>query len=284
MTLALVAALVGMMGYGVGSVLQALGAARATGPAVLRHPAYLAGLACDAVAWVASLVALRYLPLFVVQTLLAGSLGVTVLLARVVLRTRLRARDVVAVGVVAVTLAVIAGAAGPQSAQPAPAGFTAAMIIALLGTVVVGAALYGRSGSLPLAALAGAAFSGAALCARAMPGPIGWGLLVEPLALAVGAFGVVGAVAYARSLERGPVGPATAVLWVIEVVVPGVVGLAVLGDTVRPGWALPAAAAVVAACAACVVLAGGQPAPAEPAAAPAGDDRASPTAAAPPGL
>ncbi|MGV8964799.1 MAG: hypothetical protein ACOH2F_00845 [Cellulomonas sp.] len=283
MTLALVAALVGMAGYGVGSVLQALGAARATGPAVLRHPAYLAGLACDAVAWAASLVALRYLPLFVVQTLLAGSLGVTVLLGRVVLRTRLRARDVVAVGVVAVTLAVIAGAAGPQSAQPAPAGFTAAMIIALLGAVVVGAALYGRSGSLPLAALAGAAFSGAALCARAMPGPIGWGLLVEPLAFAVGAFGVVGAVAYARSLERGPVGPATAVLWVIEVVVPGVVGLAVLGETVRPGWALPAALAVAAACAACVVLAGGQPVPAEPAAAPAGDDRGSPAAAAPAG-
>jgi hypothetical protein len=271
MTLALVAALVGMVGYGVGSVLQALGAARASGPAVLRHPAYLAGLGCDAVAWVASLVALRYLPLFVVQSLLAGSLGVTVLLGRVVLRTRLRARDGAAVAVVAVALAVIAGAAGTQSAQPAPAGFTVAMLLTLLGTVVVGAALYGRSGSLPLAALAGAAFSGAALCARAMPGPIGWALLVEPLALGVVAFGVVGAVAYARSLERGPVGPATAVLWVIEVVVPGAVGLAVLGDTVRAGWALPAGLAVVAACAACVVLAGGQPALPAPVSTQSGD-------------
>ena len=74
MTVGLIAALVGMFGYGIGSVLQAAAAARASGPAVLRHPAYLAGLTCDAVAWLASLAALRSLPLFVVQSLLAGEL------------------------------------------------------------------------------------------------------------------------------------------------------------------------------------------------------------------
>jgi len=261
MTLALVAALVGMLGYGVGSVLQAVGAERASGPAVLRHPAYLAGLTCDGVAWLASLVALRSLPLFAVQSVLAGSLAVTVLVARLVLGTRLRPRDVVAVAVVAASLVAIAGAAGAQSAQPAPRGFAAAALLGLLLAVGVTVALYRRGGSLALAALAGAAFSGAALCARAVHGPIGWALLVDPIALSVAGFGAVGAVAYARSLERGPVGPATAVLWVIEVVLPGIVGLALLGDTVRAGWALPAVIAVVAACGACVALATGRPAP-----------------------
>jgi len=55
MTLALLAALVGTLGYGAGSVLQAIGTARATGLAVLRQPTYLAGLACDVLAWVSSL-------------------------------------------------------------------------------------------------------------------------------------------------------------------------------------------------------------------------------------
>lgn len=256
MTLALLAALVGMLGYSVGSVLQAVGSTRASGPAVMRHPAYLAGLACDAVAWLASLVALRHLPLFVVQSVLAGSLGLTVVLARVFLGARLRSRDVVAVAVVATALAVVAGASGAQSAQPPPPGFQPTALTWLVVTVLATAALYRRAGSLPLASLSGIAFSGAALCARAVHGGDGWArLLTEPLAWAVLGFGVVGALTYARSLERGPVGPATAVLWGVEVLVPGAVGVAVLGDGVRPGWALPAGLAVAAAVAACAVLA-----------------------------
>lgn len=69
------------------------------------------------------------------------------------------------------------------------------------------------------------------------------------------AYGVIGAVMYARSLERGPIGPATAALWVVEVVVPGLLGVAVLGDTVRPGWDLAALLGVALAVGACVVLA-----------------------------
>jgi len=255
-TLGLLAALVGMLGYGVGSVLQAVGAARASGPAVLRHPAYLAGLACDAVAWLASLAALRHLPLFAVQSLLAGSLGVTVVLAGVFLGARLRSRDAVAVAVIILALATVAGASGAQSARAAPDGFQAATLTVLLVMVVVSVTLYRDAGSLPVAALAGLAFSGAALSARAVQGGHGWSqILSEPLAWAVLGFGAIGGLTYARSLERGPVGPATAVLWGVEVLVPGIVGVVVLGDGVRPGWALPALLAVAAALAACVVLA-----------------------------
>jgi len=61
--------------------------------------------------------------------------------------------------------------------------------------------------------------------------------------------------AYLRALERGPAGGVAALSSVVEVLVPGVVGVAVLGDTVRAGWAVPVALAVVAAVAGCVVLA-----------------------------
>ena len=47
MTLAFLAALGGMVLYGLASVSQGYAAARASGPAVLRHPGYLAGLAGD---------------------------------------------------------------------------------------------------------------------------------------------------------------------------------------------------------------------------------------------
>ena len=256
MNLSLLAALAGTLAYGVGSVLQAVGASRASGPAVVTHPAYLAGLGCDGIAWLASIVALRHLPLFVVQSLLAGSLGVTVLLAAVFLGARLRARDVTCVAVVIAALAVVAGASGLQSARPAPSGFAAGTLVALVLTAALVLAAYSRAGSLALAAVAGLAFSGAALAARAVPSGAGPGaLLTEPLAWAVVGFGAAGALTYARSLERGAVGPATAVLWGIEVVVPGAIGVVVLGDGVRSGWAAPAMLAVVAVALACAVLA-----------------------------
>ncbi|WP_127131876.1 hypothetical protein [Georgenia sp. SYP-B2076] len=260
MTLGLAAALLGTLGYGAGSVLQAAATARASGPAALRHPLYLAGLGCDLVAWLASLLALRSLPLFVVQALLAGSLAVTVLLARVFLGTRMRGRDLLAVVAVAAALAVVAAAGGAQSAGAAPAGFTGAVLAGLGACVLALLVLYRRGGWPALAAVAGAAFSGAALCARAIqgPGPAGAGpvgLLTDPLVWAIPAFGLVGLMAYARSLERGNVGAATAVLWVVEILVPALVGVWALGDSVRPGWQLAAAAAIALAVAGCVTLA-----------------------------
>jgi hypothetical protein len=46
-----------------------------------------------------------------------------------------------------------------------------------------------------------------------------------------------------------------AVLWVVEVLVPGAVGVLALGDGVRPGWQIGAVIAVVVAVAGCAVLA-----------------------------
>ncbi|TPG17835.1 hypothetical protein [Pedococcus bigeumensis] len=256
MTFALLAALVGTLGYGVASVLQAVGTARANGMAVLKQPTYLAGLGCDATAWVASLVALRQLPLFAVQALLAGSLAVTVVVASVVLKTRLRVRDVVAVGAITVALVVLAASAGPPSAVKPPSAFTPVMMFVLAILVVVAVATWRRPRSVSFALVAGGAFSGAALCARAAHKAGGWGaLLHEPLAWGVLGYGAIGMVCYTLALDHGPVGPATAILWVVEVAVPAAVGVAVLGDSVRTGWGVPAAVSLVVALAACVALA-----------------------------
>jgi drug/metabolite transporter (DMT)-like permease len=252
---ALSAGLVGMLGYGVATVLQAVAARRAAGLAVLRHRLYLLGLACDGIAWLASLLALQRLPLFAVQALLAGSLGVTVLLARVFLGVGLRTRDWLAITGVALALVVIAAAAGVQSAQPPPAWFTPTMLASLAVLVVAILVLYRTGPAVLVAVVAALAFSGAALAARATP-VTGWQHLVsEPLAWAVLGFGVIGAVGLSRALERAAVGLVAAVLWVVEVLVPGVVGVLALRDGVRPGWQIAAVVAVLVAVAGCAVLA-----------------------------
>ena len=266
MTLSLIAAVAGAVLYGTASVLQAAAVRRSRGLRALRQPLYLAGIGCDGAAWLASLVALHALPLFTVQAVLAGSLAVTVVLARLVLRVTLRPVDGFAVGVVVAALAVLALAAGPDDGSRGglvvvPSWFAPAMLTALAALAIATALTYRRGLGLWFAVLAGLASSGAAIAVRATHVEArGSALAVvdvarQPLAWAVVGFGVLTAVTFARALERAAVGTSTAVLSVVDVVVPGAVGLAVLRDVVRAGWAPGAVAATVAALAACVVLA-----------------------------
>ena len=77
------------------------------------------------------------------------------------------------------------------------------------------------------------------------PGPVSWGtlgdLLRDPLVYAVVVMGVLGVLAFAAALQDGSVGTATAVLTVTEVVVPGVLGLILLGTGSGPARLIPAA-------------------------------------------
>ena len=88
LALSWVAAFIACLGYGVGSVLQSVGARRtaaATGLTglgrILGQLPYLLGLALDGVAFLAQVVALQRLPLFLVQSVLVASVGVTAVIA-----------------------------------------------------------------------------------------------------------------------------------------------------------------------------------------------------------
>ncbi|MBO3095455.1 hypothetical protein [Cellulomonas dongxiuzhuiae] len=256
MTLALLAAVAAAVGYGVSTVLEAVGTRRSPGAGALRQPLVLGALVLDGAAWLASLLALDRLPLFAVQAIQASSVVVVVVLARFVLGARTRRRDVLAVAVVVAALVVVALGAGEQPAVAPPVGFTTAMLVAAGVLVAALVAAYARGGAPLLTVLAGLGYSGAAIGAR---GAHASGDLLatvrQPLAVVIVVCGGVGVLAYLRALERGSAGGVAALSSVVEVLVPGVVGVAVLGDTVRAGWAVPVALAVVTAVAGCVVLA-----------------------------
>jgi drug/metabolite transporter (DMT)-like permease len=256
MTLALLAAVVAAVVYGVTTVMQAVAARRSPGLAVLRQPLLVAALALDGAAWLLSLVALDRLPLFVVQAVLASSVVVVVLLARAVLAAPARPGDLLAVVAAVAAVAVLASGAGEQPATTPPAGFTVVTLGASGLLVAATAACYARGGPVVLGLLGGLGYSGAAVAARGAHAADGLvGTVLQPLALAILVCGACGVVASVRALERGAAGTIAAVVSVTEVVVPGAVGLLVLGDHVRPGWAVGCAAAVVVALAACWVLA-----------------------------
>ncbi|MEI6453237.1 MAG: hypothetical protein WCO31_01445, partial [Actinomycetes bacterium] len=84
MLIAYLAALATALCYGLGSVLQSIGAKRVQSSSgmsvgslsrIFRQGPYLLGLALDGFGWLASLLALLRLPLFVVQAVVAGSIA-----------------------------------------------------------------------------------------------------------------------------------------------------------------------------------------------------------------
>ena len=256
MTFALLAAAVAAVAYGVSTVMQAVAMRRAHGLAGVAQPLVVGALVLDGAAWLLSLVALDRLPLFVVQAILASSVVVVVLLAHVVLSAPTRPRDVGAVIVVVLALVVLAGGSGEQPATTPPSGFDGAMITASVLLAAATAAVYMKGTPALLAVLSGLGFSGAAIAARGAHGADDLlGTVLQPLAIAILLCGACGVLASLRALERGSAGSIAAVLSVTEVVVPGAVGLVVLGDVVRDGWAVPVALGLVAALAACWVLA-----------------------------
>jgi drug/metabolite transporter (DMT)-like permease len=254
--LSLLAAVAASVLYAVSTIMQAVAMRRTSGLAAMTQPLVIGGLLVDGVAWLLSLLALDHLPLFVVQAIVAASLVAVVLLARLVLGATLRRTDVVAMGITVAGLVVLSLAAGEQPATHPPAGFSTWVNVAAVVIALGTAAAYRRGHPMLLAALGGLGYSVAAVAARGAhaSGDL-LDTVLQPLAVAIVLGGVAGALAYLRALERGSVGSVAAMVSVLEVLAPGIVGLTVLGDVVRDGWAVPAVVAALAAVGGCVLLA-----------------------------
>lgn len=260
--------------YGIASVLQAAAArdvASATGLdprlllALARSWRYPVGLALDAVGFVLSLVALRSLPLYAVQAIVASALAVTAVVAVFVLDLRMRPREAVALLAVVVGLILVGLSAAPTTATLVGTGVQwyvlgAAAALALVS--VPAARLGGRPGAWVLGGTSGLAFGVVALAARLLSAAVErdrWSddlhrLLTAPATYALLVAAALALATYASALQRGSVVQATAPLVVGETVLPAVAGLALLGDHSRPGWDAVAVVGFVIAVGGCLVL------------------------------
>ena len=145
MVLGLACALFAALAYGSASVLQGVAARRAESGSGLdprlilrlaRSVPYVTGVSLDLAAFVASLVALRTLPLFLVQSVVASSVGVTAVIAAVV-GVRLRGREIASLIVLGAGLLLLATSAQPEHATPLALGLRWGL---LASVVVLGAA------------------------------------------------------------------------------------------------------------------------------------------------
>lgn len=243
--------------YGFASVLQARGArgvdaTDGVDPRLLvrlgRSVPFLVGVGLDVGGFVLQLLALRTLPLFVVQTAVAASLAVTAIGAAVLLREHLGPREWVAVVAVCAGLALLGFSAGAEGVRPRPYGLYVGLglaVLALLVLALLAGRLPARTQPAWLGTGAGLAFGVVALAARTLPSLDPVRLLTEPATYFIAVGGVLGFLMFTTAVQAGSVTAATAALVVGETLIPAVLGIVVLGDRARPGWAWIAVAGFV---------------------------------------
>jgi drug/metabolite transporter (DMT)-like permease len=267
--------------YGTASVLQAV-ATRSVEPAsksgvdavllmrAARQWRYLAGIGLDVLGFALQVVALRLVPIYVVAAALAASIAVTGIVSAWVLSARLSRAEWTAVGVVCVSLAALASAAGPGHFRHAPAGLGWALIGVVAALFVVGAAagrLHDRERALALGLCAGSGFGVVEIGVRLVDviDPTKAAFYAQPALYAAAGGGAAGFLLLTSALHRGSVTTTVAAMVVGETIAPAIVGVVWLGDTARDGLGWLVIAGFVVAVSGTLVLArfGEAPAPAE---------------------
>src|SRR5215469_6583825 len=274
MLASLIAALVAALFYGIAAVMQAMAVREASNrpaeyaattgvdpglvPRMLRQWRFVASIGLDTLGFVAQLVALRRLPLFAVQAIVASNLAVTAVFASLLIGVTLSWREWLAVGGVVIGVGLLGSSAGAEGATQAGVVFKVALIVAVAGLALVGivaARLRNPARTLLLGTVAGLGYGVLGIAARVLTGFAPLTLVKDPAAYAVIAAGIVSFAFYASALEGGSVTVATAAVVLAETLPPAVVGVIFLGDTTRPGLEPAAAAGFLLAVASAVMLA-----------------------------
>jgi drug/metabolite transporter (DMT)-like permease len=200
------------------------------------------------VGFVCAAAALQRLPLFLVQSLLAFSIGVTATISAF-MGTHLSRTGWVALGIGAAGLILLGLSADPSPARALPAAWRWILLGAAVPVAAI--AFYAKRRKRVWAAPAlafgvGLSLSVVGISARALDPPHSVGnLILEPLVWAIVLNGLTAAVVFAMALQKGGPTAVTAIMFTTNTALSSIIGLTYLDDRVRAGFTAPAAVGFV---------------------------------------
>jgi drug/metabolite transporter (DMT)-like permease len=247
--LAITAVILYAVANGVAPALQKIGADRLRKSfdfgllfKLLKDHYYLLGTMIEIIGWGCGLVALRVLPLFLVQSVVASSIAVTAITERFVVKRPLTKYFYYSFGFILVGLVLIS-----LSAQPSRATVIAEsvkrvielspIIVAVLGYFILKAR--NKLATISLALLSGLAFGATSLIARVIvyPTPF-WHIIFNPMLLALIAFGILGQYLMAVTLQRASGTTTNALMIISGTLTPAIFGILYFNDIVRSRFQL----------------------------------------------
>lgn len=253
-------AVLAAIGYGLSSVMQALGARQATaasdgvgmttasGSPTLRSTlaaamtgVFVLGAIMDVLGFAAGAGAARMLPLFLSQTIVAGNLVITAVLGALFLGIRLHPRDWAAMTLVLVALCMLGTASHAHGTTHADLPFKLGLLVATVAIITISLLVVrrlGHAGSVVAGMSAGLLFGAIAIAVRVLGGVSPFSvttILSDPAAWTIAVAGAFGFYLHTVALQLGAVNGSTAAMVVGETAVPGIVGVWLLGDTTVPG-------------------------------------------------
>jgi drug/metabolite transporter (DMT)-like permease len=233
--------------FGVASVLEQLGAKRVSSlntvnPAkyipLLKQLPYSLGLLLDILGFALFLIAAHQLPLFFVQAVGTASIAVTALVSRYFMNVRLSLKQYQIMAVLLVGLILLFYAAAPSVAKSVNTIFGYSLLgfaIAVAAGTLIFNERFNRRPTLT-AFLSGLCFSGVAIASRILPHNLNLLVMImDPVILALILFGVLGLLLFTMALQNSEVTSVYAVTFATEIVIPAIIGLRFLGDTLQRG-------------------------------------------------
>ncbi|HSX00221.1 MAG TPA: hypothetical protein VLH38_04260 [Patescibacteria group bacterium] len=198
---------------------------------------YVISIVLDLMGGAAELFSVRFLPLFLVQSVIASSVVVTALIDRFVLKHHMSRHTYAAVGLVMIGLVILGIASKPAAEAQVRSAVRWAIILAPLVIAAIGMILVrlrSMASGVGLALVSGVAFGGVSISGRiiTLHDPW-WSIFSEPLTWSLVAYGVLGLFLFTLALQRGSATIMNAALVATEALVPTVVGLLLLGDNAQ---------------------------------------------------
>lgn len=246
--------------YAVGIVAQTVAARRAEvrdriDPGLLARlatdPVYVIGFSAQVVGFLLAFLARATLPLYLVQASAMSAVGIAAVIGGVLLKWRIRSVEIGSLGITAVGLLLLVGAAEPSAATQLPAAVGFGMIgvlVAVAAAAVPAAKVPGPRGAVVMGALAGVAFAILAIASRPLAGGPLAELPLRPLFWLMVVAALIGQALLAAALQRGSSTATMASMDSVSVLLASVAGLAVLGDRIvagREAWVAGGLALVV---------------------------------------
>ncbi len=210
---------------------------------LIKDVPYFFGIVLDISGYALTIYAVRHLPLYLVQSIIAASIVITALLERFYRHQKIRPRAFIAMGLIVTGLCMLALASSPETARPVGSVLKSIIIFAPLPIAFIGyfvARSKKNSSAVGMAVLAGLAFGGTSVLGRifTLSTPF-WHTIYSPLTFALVADGVIGILLFSTALQRAQATTVNATMAATQTLIPATVGIVFLGDSARNGlWGL----------------------------------------------